>query len=99
MLYEATRITGENRSTRYAKFLREFSHLHDLVGVLLSDEQIVRKTKRLLYEEKLRYDPEQVYRAMELFQQYVAEMKKSGIYDPKRKIPRESHKNAYWGSI
>ncbi|MDR2944679.1 MAG: hypothetical protein LBU81_06350 [Methanosarcinales archaeon] len=69
----------------YAAFTAEFYGLFQLTYLLTKDEELVGEIERFFGAEtdlKFGKDVKNMNRSIDLFKQYMVQMKKDGIYDP-----------------
>lgn len=83
---------------RFSKFMSSFELASTMTGVCLSDSEIVDKIDNFL-KSHTKYTRQTAIDAMELFDIFLIQLHKDGIYDPKSKIPHDFPENAYLKSF
>ncbi|MCK5292952.1 MAG: hypothetical protein KAR39_13160 [Thermoplasmata archaeon] len=83
-LYTIMRFTGlssESNNT-YATFIDSFFKLFHEVGLFTKDAELLADIEKAFKQEDISMTPENVNLFMDLFEEFLVQMKEAGVYDP-----------------
>lgn len=83
-LYTVMRFTGlttESNNT-YATFVDSFFKLFHEVGLFTKDPELLVAIENAFKKEDIEMSPENVNLFMNLFEEFLVQMKEAGVYDP-----------------